>query len=125
MKTVKIETFAGNKKIEQNLEMHSATGLNKVIGTSINRIFEFNSLLRKYGNDYIKANDLLSIVISTENNVILDSYTLNESFGFKLKFGNTAKSKKKFCTILSELIKWAASDVKSLTLEELINTFEE
>lgn len=125
MKTVKIETFAGNKKIEQSLELHSATGLNKVIGTSLNRIFEFNSLLRKYGNDYIKANDLLSIVISTENNVLLDSYTLNEKFGFALKFGNTAKSKKKFCTILSELIKWAASDIKSLTLEELINTLEE
>lgn len=124
MKSIKLEVFAGNKQFTSEIKLHNFTGANKAIGSSINRLFEYNTLLRKHGSDFIKENDLVSIVISSEGAILLDSYELNERFNFKLKFGNTARSKRKFATMLHDLMLFAASGVKTLTIEELIEQFK-
>ena len=125
MKTIKLEVFNGNTQFVNSFELHSATGDKKVIGTSINRLFEYNSRLKKYGATHFKANQALSIVISVEGEVIADTYNLNSQYGFKLKFGNTAKSKRKFASCINDLVTWAAQDIKPVTLEELINSLED
>ena len=125
MKVVKLEVFNGNTKFEKAIQFNSNTGINKVVGTCINNLFEFNSRLKKYGATYFKATDNLSIVISSQDNVILDSYTLNSEYGFKLKFGNTSKSKRKFASCLSDLMVWASEDIKIVTLDELVKSLED
>lgn len=120
MKTIKLEVFNGTTQFVNSFEVHQATGDKKIIGSSINRLFEFNSRLKKYGASHFKANQDLSVVISADGDVLMDTYTLNAQYGFKLRFGNTAKSKRKFASCLNDLITWAASDVKLLTLDDLV-----
>lgn len=125
MKVVKLEVFTGKTQFTKKLTFDGRNGINKIVGTCISDLFEFNSRLRKYGNSYVKANEAVSIVLSTEEAVLLDSYTLNSEYGFTLKFGNTAKSKRKFASCLNDLMTWAAQEVKLVTLEELIETLKD
>jgi hypothetical protein len=125
MKTVKIELFAGNTQIKQSFNVNSNLGDAKIIGSSINKIFEFNSRLKKYGAECIKANQDVSVVISVDEQSILDTYDLNSQYGFRLRFGNTGKSKRKFASVLNDLTIWAASETKIMTLDDLIKTLED
>lgn len=120
MKTVEFSVFSGATQVKKSFEVHSALGNSKVIGTAISQVFEFNERLRKYGASHIKATDEVSIVIAVNGSSVLDSYSLNSEYGFKLKFGRTAKSKRKFATCLHDLVTWAAQDVKTVTLEDVI-----
>lgn len=122
---VQIELFSGQTFIKKNFDVHHSTGDSKIIGTAISSIFQFNSRLRKYGTGYIKATENVSVVISTGEQIVLDSYKLNSEYGFTLKFGNTAKSKRKFASILHDLVTWAAQPVKVVTLDELINSLDD
>ena len=124
-KSIKIELFAGNTQITKELTINSNVGMNKVIGTCIQSIFQFNDRLKKHGSDYIKANQEISLILSSEESVLLDSYVLNSEYGTKLKFGGSAKSKRKFATFLNDLITWAAEDITLVTLDELINSLTE
>tara|TARA_R110001606_G_scaffold163653_1_gene307927 strand:- start:1872 stop:2249 length:378 start_codon:yes stop_codon:yes gene_type:complete len=125
MKTVKLEVFNGSTQFTKSIDFHSSTGINKVAGTCINNLFQFNSRLRKYGATHFKANEELSIVISSQDDVLIDTYTLNSEYGFKLKFGNTPKSKKRFASCINDLLIWSTEEIKSMTLNELIESFED
>ncbi len=125
MKSIKLEVFNGKTQFTKSINFHPSTGISKVVGSCINNLFEFNSRLRKYNAEYFKANEELSIVISSNDSVILDSYELNSEYGFKLKFGNTSKSKRKFASCLNDLMNWAAEPIKTVTLEELIKSLED
>lgn len=125
MKNVNLQVFDGKTQFNKSFELHSQTGDKKIIGTSINQLFEFNSRLKKYGASHFKANSELSVIIAVNNEVLLDTYELNSQYGFKLKFGNTAKSKKKFALCINDLVTWAAEDVKPVTLQELIESLSE
>ncbi len=124
MKNVILEVFDGKTQFKNSFELNSATGDKKVIGTSISRLFTFNSRLKKYGASHFKANQDISIVISVNSDIVLDTYSLNSEYGFKLRFGNAAKSKRKFANCINDLVTWAASDIKAVTIEELINELE-
>lgn len=124
MKTVKLEVFTGKTQFTKEVKLHSQTGLNKIVGTCINSLFEYNSRLRKYGATHIKANELLSVNISSNGETLLDSYELNSNYGFKLKFGNTGKSKRNFASCLHDLMTWAATDDKVMTLDDLIESLK-
>ena len=127
MKSVKLEVFNGVTKFQKEIKFNSNTGIDKIVGTCIYDLFQFNDRLKKHGATYLKANDNLSIVISSEDNVLLDSYTLNSEYGFKLKFGSTAKSKRKFALRLSDLMIYATKDCnpRKLTLEEAASILED
>lgn len=125
MKNVEFSVFTGTTQVKKSFEVHSALGDSKVIGTAINQVFEFNERLRKYGASHIKANDQVSIVITVNDESVLDSYSLNSEYGFKLKFGRTAKSKRKFAGCLYDLVSWAAEDVKVQTLEQVLEALED
>ena len=122
MKSIKVEVFNGSTKWVNTIELHSATGINKVLGSSINRLFEFNSRLREFNSNHFKANDSLSIVISSEGSILFDSYVLNEELNFKLRFGNTAKSKRKFAKQLHSMLSWSCDPIKVMSLDELITS---
>ena len=124
MKNVILEVFDGKTQFKNNFQLHNQTGDKKVIGTSISRLFTFNGRLKKYGASHFKANQDISVVISVNDAIILDTYSLNSEYGFKLRFGNTAKSKRKFANCINDLVTWAASDIKPITIEELINELE-
>jgi hypothetical protein len=126
MKNIKIELYNGENVLTQEINLHSQTGISKVIGTSVNKIFQFNERLRKYNSQgFIKASDNLALIISTSEQVLVDSMELNNQYGFKLSFGRTSKSKRKFASMLNDLISWAAEETKVLTIEELIKTLED
>ncbi len=122
MKAIKVEVFNGSTKWTNTLELHSATGINKVLGSSINRLFEFNSRLREFNSNHFKANDSLSIVITSEGSIVFDSYALNEELNFKLRFGNTPKSKRKFAKQLHSMLTWSCDPIKVMTLDELVTS---
>lgn len=125
MKNVVLEVFTGNTQIKKTIQVNSNLGFSKLLGTSINSIFEFNERLRKYNASHIKANDVVSVVISVNDKPVIDSYELNSEYGFKLKFGQSAKSKKRFAKCLYDLTEWATQDVKVIAIDELLKSFEE
>lgn len=122
MKTLKLTVFNGTSTFEREFAINSQLGFKKLLGTSINSIFEYNNRLKKYGATAIKANQLLSIVICVDNQPLIDSYVLNAKYGFSLKFGNSAKSKKRFASCLYDLCTWAAIDEKIVSIDELIDS---
>lgn len=125
MKNVKLEVFNGKTQFVKSIELHQSTGQSKIVGTCINSLFQFNERLRKYGASHFKATDELSIVISTDSEVVLDSYMLNSEYGFKLKFGRNSKSKRKFASCLNDLMIWAVQEIKPVTLDEVIDSLED
>lgn len=125
MKKVEFSVFDGQTNLKRCIELHSATGDNKVIATAISQVFRFNDKLREFGCSHIKANSNVSVVIAVNGQTILDTYELSKDFseyGFVMKFGKAAKSKRKFTSNLFELISFAASDVKGISKEELIES---
>ena len=124
MKTVKLEVFNGTTQFINSFEVHGQLGVKKVIGSTINRLFEYNERLKKYGASHFKYNTDLSIVISVDGEPLLDSYELNSQYGFRLRFGSAAKSKRKFANCLNDLMNWAAAETKIVSIEELIESLK-
>lgn len=124
-KKVEFSVYSGSTIVKKQFDVHSAAGDKKIIGAAISQVFQFNERLKKYGANYIKANDEVSLVIAVNEESILDTYSLNSEYGFKLKFGGTAKSKRKFASCLNDLLTWASEEVKLQTLEEVISDLKE
>lgn len=124
MKTVKLSVFNGKATFNKEFQVNHNLGQSKIIGTSLDQIFTANERLRKYGATHIKATDLVSVVITVNEEAVLDTYSMNSEYGFSLKFGRTAKSKGKFASCIHDLVTWAAEDVKPVSIEELIENLK-
>ena len=125
MKNISINVNNGSTEWNKRIQLHSATGNSKVIGTAISTLFQFNDRLRMYGADHFKATDNLAVVITANGDSVLDTYEINSEYGFKLKFGKASKSKKRFASCLHDLTLWASEDTHVISLEDLVKTFED
>ncbi len=113
------DTQVQKEEFTLSLNLHDKTGLSKVVGTSLNRIFQFNDMLRETSKHFVKATNQLFLKIEF-NGLLIDTSTLNQKYTEKLKFGKTAESKKRFANRFYLVVQFLTTDVKVVKIEELL-----
>lgn len=121
LKNVQLTILTDARELKLNFDINT-DNLDKVVGTSLNRIFEFSELLRNVkSKGIIKASEKINVVIDVDGVNQLDTVKLNETIQARLSFGRNAKSKKQFAKNIIFLLSWSISEIKEMTTLEVLS----
>lgn len=119
-----IEFRQDDLKLKETLTLDDKTDFSKVVGTVVNRLFTVNDRMKKYSTCYFKATKDVHFTIESDA-IKLDTFKIQEKFYNKMRFGNTAKSRKKFALSVYTNALDMISDIVVKDMKELVGELED
>ena len=107
-----------NTSTEFQVDMKSnRADVGRVVGTILNEVFATMDLYRSCGSRYLSASAPVRIRFNL-GKVSIDTDTVcDRNLQARLKVGYTAKARKRFATVLWEMVKWTLRDVQPVHID--------